>query len=235
MRCHRAALADFTGVLTLDPHYAWAYAARGYVHLTLGDMQAALADLGRSLALEPVAAWPRCWRGETHRVQRCGGEAFAGFGRVIVLWRGCGWLRCRSAFVVCLSGVSLEGGWWWRALVIYETQAAAAETGDLARSDLLVVLCGLPDWDCAESRLELFLLFSPSWHQVAEGVGDVEGFRCVVSVGGWWLAVVLGGFREVLEGWCWWGWWLADLVCLCAVVGVPCCVELSLLRFVSCL
>ncbi|MFI6409903.1 tetratricopeptide repeat protein [Streptomyces sp. NPDC050548] len=202
MHRHRAALADFTSALTLDPDHAGAYAARGDVHLTLGDMQAALADLDRSLALEPDAAWPRCWRGETHRAPGRHGEALADLEHAIALRPECGWFHYQSALVMRLTGSSLESERWRRALEIYEEQAATAETGDLARSNLLVVLCGLPDWDRAESQLELFLSLSPSWHQITEAVDDLEDLRRAVSVDERRLAVILGRLREALERRC---------------------------------
>jgi tetratricopeptide (TPR) repeat protein len=199
MHRHRAALADFTSALTLDPDDAWAYAARGDVHLTLGNTQAALADLDRSLALEPDAAWPRCWRGETYRALGRHAEALADFEQAIALRPESGWFHYQSALVMRLTGASLESERWRRARAIYEAQAVAAEAGDLARSNLLVVLCALPDWDHAESQLELFLSFSPSWHQITEAVDDLEDLRRAVPVDARRLAVVLGRLREALE------------------------------------
>ncbi|MFE6365869.1 tetratricopeptide repeat protein [Streptomyces sp. NPDC057806] len=199
MHRHQAALADFTSALTLNPDYAWAYAARGDVHLTLGHTQAALADLDRSLALEPDAAWPRCWRGETHRALGRHAEALADFEHAIALRPECGWFHYQSALVMRLTGASTQSERWQRARAIYEAQAGAAEASDLARSNLLVVLCALPDWDRAESQLELFLSFSPPRHQITEAIDDLEDLQRAIPVDARQLIAIFGRLREALE------------------------------------
>ncbi|MER7929804.1 tetratricopeptide repeat protein [Streptomyces sp. NPDC096057] len=199
MHRYQDALADFTSALTLDPDYAWAYAARGDVHLTLGHTQAALADLNRSLALEPDAAWPRCWRGETYRALGHHAEALADFEHAITLLPECGWFHYQSALVTRLTGASSESEPWRRARAIYEAQAGAAEAGDLARSNLLVMLCALPDWDRAERQLGLFLSFSPPPYQIVEAVDDLQDLRRAVPVDARRLAAILGRLLEALE------------------------------------
>ncbi|MFF1725433.1 tetratricopeptide repeat protein [Streptomyces sviceus] len=196
---HQAALVDFTSALTLNPNYAWAYAARGDVHLTLGHTQAALADLDRSLALEPDAAWPRCWRGETHRALGRYAEALADFEHAIALRPECGWFHYQSALVMRLTEDSTENERLQHARAIYEAQADAEEPGDLARSNLLVVLCALPDWDRAEGQLESFLSFAPQPHQITEAVKDLEDLRRAVPVDARRLAAILGRLRQALE------------------------------------
>ncbi|MFJ6509103.1 tetratricopeptide repeat protein [Streptomyces sp. NPDC091879] len=176
---HNAALEDLTNALTLDPSYAFAYAVRGDVHLTLVQVQAALADLNRSLALDPDAAWPRCWRGETHRALGDYPKALADLEFAIALRPEVGWFHYQSALVMRLTGAGEERERWHRALAIYEAQAAEPQASDLARSNLLVVLCGLPDWEQAEIQLESFLSRSPSLHQVREAVSDLEGLKHV--------------------------------------------------------
>ncbi|MET8170494.1 tetratricopeptide repeat protein [Streptomyces sp. NPDC005329] len=199
MHRHRAALADFTSALTLNPDYAWAYAARGDVHLSLGHTETALTDLDRSLALEPDAAWPRCWRGETHRALGHHAQALADFEHAIALRPECGWFHYQSALVMRLTGAPAQNERWRRARVIYEAQAAAEDGGDLARSNLLVVLCALPDWEGAESQLELFLSCSPSWHQIREAIDDLEDLRRAVFVDTQRLTPILGRLRGALQ------------------------------------
>ncbi|MET9411209.1 tetratricopeptide repeat protein [Streptomyces sp. NPDC002935] len=196
MRQHQAALDDFTNALTLDPDYAWAHAVRGDVHLTLGHTQAALADLDRSLALEPDAAWPRCWRGETHRALGHYTEALVDLEYAIALRPECGWFHYQSALVMRLTGAAEERERWHRARALYEAQAAEPQASDLARSNLLVVLCGLPEWDRAEIQLESFLSHSPSQHQVREAVADLENLGRAVSVDHQRLSAVLDRLRE---------------------------------------
>ncbi|MFC7265746.1 tetratricopeptide repeat protein [Streptomyces lutosisoli] len=196
---HEEALADFTDAITVDPEYAWAYAARGDVHLTQGHHEQALADLDRSLALEPDSAWPRCWRGETHRALGHYEEALADFDRAIALSPECGWFPYQSALVMRLTGAPAEAHQWQRAMDIYEAKALSAEgAGDLARSNLLVLLCALPDWERAEEQLRSFLSYSPSHHQIGEALDDLADLQRTVPVAPDMLASILSRLRDAL-------------------------------------
>ncbi|MET7289932.1 tetratricopeptide repeat protein [Streptomyces sp. NPDC005573] len=198
MRRHRMALDDLSHALTLDPEHAWAYAIRGDVHLSLGDARAALADLDHSLALAPDIAWSHCWRGEAHRALGHHAEALADLEYAIALRPERGWFHYRSALVMRLTGAVEEPQRWRRALEILEAQAAEEEASDLARSNFLVALCGLPDWGRAESQLETFLSHSPSPHQVIEAMDDLENLSHAVPVDPERLSAVLGRLREQL-------------------------------------
>ncbi|MBX9399260.1 hypothetical protein K4749_38245 [Streptomyces sp. TRM72054] len=61
------------------------------------------------------------------------------------------------------------------------------------------MLCALPDWDRAESQLELFLSFSPPRHQITEAVDDLEDLQRAVPVDARRLIAILGRLREALE------------------------------------
>ncbi|MFG2946489.1 tetratricopeptide repeat protein [Streptomyces adustus] len=199
MRRHRAALDDLSHALALDPDHAWAYAVRGNIRLTLGDAQAAIADLDHSLTLQPDTAWSHCWRGEAHRALGHHAKALADLEHAIALRPERGWFHYQSALVMRLTGAAQEPQRWRSALEITEEQAAEEGASDLARSNFLVVLCGLPDWDRAESQLEAFLSHSPSPHQVVEALDDLEDLRRAVPVEAQRLSAVLARLREELE------------------------------------
>lgn len=197
---HQEALTDFTDAITVDPYAAWAYAARGDVHLTLGHPEPALSDLDRSLALESHAPWPYCWRGETYRALRRYEEALADFDRAIELRPGCGWFPYQSALAMRLSGTPGEADQWQRAITIYQAEVCSEpEFADLARSNLLVLWCAVPDWDRAEEQLRAFLSYAPSPHQIVEALEDLADLQQAVPVSPERLAPVLRQLRDALE------------------------------------
>lgn len=197
---HQEALTDFTDAITVDPWDAWAYAARGDVHLTLGHHESALADLDHSLALEPHAPWPCCWRGEAYRALGRYEEALADFDRAIGFRPDCGWFPYQSALVMRLSGTPGEAAMWERAMDIYQT-ASRGERGfaDLARSNLLVLLCALPDWERAEEQLHAFLSHAPSPHQIVEALDDMADLQRAVPVSPDRLAPIQRQLRDALR------------------------------------
>ncbi|MFC8130665.1 tetratricopeptide repeat protein [Streptomyces sp. NPDC057302] len=199
MRHLEEALTDFTDALTVDPEYAWAYAARGDVLHRMGRHESALTDLDRSLALDPDAAWPRCWRGETYRALGRYEEALADFDRAIELRPDCGWFPYQSALVMRLTGAPGEPDRWRLAVDIYQAQASD-EPGfpDLARSNLLVLLCGLPDWEHAKEQLRTFLSYAPSPHQVMEALDDLADLQRAVPVSPERLAPILDRLRAAV-------------------------------------
>ncbi|MWA15692.1 tetratricopeptide repeat protein [Streptomyces sp. BA2] len=196
---HQESLTDFNDAITVDPWDAWAYAARGDVHLTLGRHQSALADLDHSLALEPHAPWPCCWRGETYRALGRYEEALADFDRAIELRPDCGWFPYQSALAMRLSGTPGEADQWQRAMDIYQAQARGVPGfADLARSNLLVLLCALPDWERAEEQLRTFLSHTPSRHQIVEALDDLADVQRAAPVSPDRLAPILGQLRDAL-------------------------------------
>lgn len=50
----KAAIADYTRVIELQPKNADAYALRGTIHLSLGRKADALADLQKAVQLDPT-------------------------------------------------------------------------------------------------------------------------------------------------------------------------------------
>ncbi|MFJ8113390.1 hypothetical protein [Streptomyces sp. NPDC096132] len=72
------------------------------------------------------------------------------------------------------------------------------EGDDLARSNLLVVLCALPDWNRAESQVDVFLSFSLRY-QITEAVDDLTALQRALSVDPHRLAAVLGRLQQALQ------------------------------------
>ncbi|MFH8491238.1 tetratricopeptide repeat protein [Streptomyces longisporoflavus] len=196
---HEAALSDYTDAITIDPRGAWAYAARGNVHLTLGHHERALADLDHSLALDSAFPWPHCWRGETYRALGRYEEALADFARAAELRPDCGWFPYQAALAMRLSGAPGEADQWQRAMDIYDAQTLGEPAfADLPRSNLLVLLCALPDWERAEEQLRTFLSYSPSHHQIAEALTDLADLQRAVRIDPDRLEPIVDRLRETL-------------------------------------
>ncbi|MGE6737135.1 tetratricopeptide repeat protein, partial [Streptomyces sp. NPDC059900] len=197
---HEAALSDYTDAIAVDPQGAWAYAARGDVHLALGQHERALADLDHSLSLESQFPWPHCWRGETYRALGRHTEALADFARAAELRPDCGWFPYQAALTMRLSGTPGEAEQWQRAMDIYEAQTLGdAAFAHLPRSNLLVVLCALPDWERAGEQLRTFLSHAPSRHQIAEALTDLADLQRAVHVDPGSLQPITARLRDALS------------------------------------
>ncbi|MEV6757648.1 tetratricopeptide repeat protein [Streptomyces sp. NPDC051214] len=196
---HDKALTDLTDAVTIDPQAAWAYGARGDVHLTLGHLESALADLDHALGLEPQAPWPLCWRGEAYRALGRHEEALADFDRAMELLPDCGWFPYQSALAMRLSGAPGEAAMWQRATDIYQAEVRSGpDFADLARNNLLVLWCALPDWGRAEQQLRDFLSHAPSPHQIVEALHDLADLQRAVPVDPERLAPILSHLRDAL-------------------------------------
>ncbi|MFK4069839.1 hypothetical protein [Streptomyces sp. NPDC029674] len=119
--------------------------------------------------------------------------------RAVELGPACGWFPYQSALTMRVTGAPGEADRWRCALELFEAQGVDGPGGtDLARSNLLVVLCALPDWGRAEEQLHRFLSHRPSRHQVAEALEDLVNLRRAVPVDAGRLAPVVGRLRDAL-------------------------------------
>ena len=79
------AIADYTGVIRLDPKNADAYAGRGYAHAMKGDQGKAIADYNEAIRLNPKFADAYYDRGSAYVEKRGAGKALADYTEAIRL------------------------------------------------------------------------------------------------------------------------------------------------------
>ncbi|MGW0904258.1 AAA family ATPase [Streptomyces sp. NPDC002853] len=126
-------------------------------------------------------------------------KALADFDRAIELLPSCGWFPYQRALTMRLSGEPGEADHWQRAVDIYQAEVRSwPDFADLARSNLLVLCCAMPDWDRAEEQLRAFLSYAPSPHQIVEALDDLADLQRTVPVSPERLAPVLAQLRDAL-------------------------------------
>ena len=97
--CNEQALADFNKAISLDPHYAQAYANRGLVYRRTNKLDLALADYDKALSIDAVYPPAYLGRGIVHSLQgtqRAGARRFQQGDRTAPRQRG-GLLQSRAA------------------------------------------------------------------------------------------------------------------------------------------
>ncbi|MEU6732050.1 tetratricopeptide repeat protein [Streptomyces physcomitrii] len=193
------ALTDLNHAIELDPNTAWTIASRGQTYRWMGRYDDALTDFDRAIELNPNTAWTIASRGQTYRLTGRYDDALTDLNRAIELDGDKGWAVLESAVVLRLQGMPEGDARWQRAVELFA--AAAAEEGADAETagNLLVVLCGLPDWVRAQEQLEALLRAAPRRYVIEEVLRDLADLRSVLPVEAEQLDPLVHRLREALE------------------------------------
>ncbi|MFI1607771.1 tetratricopeptide repeat protein [Streptomyces griseofuscus] len=177
------ALTDFNHAIQLDPEDAWAIASRGQTHRALGRYDDALTDLNHAIQLNPDQDWIIANRGETYRLMGRYDDALTDFNHAIQLDPEDAWAIYESAVVLRLLGSEGAAERWRRAAEVFQAESAGeGQKAVRAAGNLLVVLCGLPDWRRAQEQVDVFLSACTSRHQVKEVLSDLADLRGTLPV-----------------------------------------------------
>ncbi|MEU5445204.1 tetratricopeptide repeat protein [Streptomyces griseofuscus] len=177
------ALTDFNHAIQLDPDYAWAIASRGQTYQSLRRYDDALTDFNHAIQLDPDRAWDIASRGETYRLMHRYEEALTDFNHAIQLDPDQAWAIYESAVVLRLLGSEGAAERWNRALEAFQAGAAGeGQKAVWAAGNLLVVLCGLPDWRRAHEQAGVFLSACTNRYQIEEVLNDLADLRGALPV-----------------------------------------------------
>ncbi|MYR87135.1 hypothetical protein GTY41_19845, partial [Streptomyces sp. SID685] len=103
--------------------------------------------------------------------------------RSAVYWTLPAWAIYESAVVLRLLGYEGAAERWNRAVEAVQAEAAGeGRKAVWAAGNLLVVLCGLPDWQRAQEQVDVFLSACTSRHQIKEVLNDLADLRGALSV-----------------------------------------------------
>ncbi|MFJ2171263.1 tetratricopeptide repeat protein, partial [Streptomyces griseofuscus] len=177
------ALTDLNHAIQLEPDYAWAIANRGETYRLMHRYDDALTDLNHAIQLEPDYAWAIANRGQTYRLMSRYDEALTDLNHAIQLDPEDGWAIYESAVVLRLSGSEGAAERWHRVVEVFQAESVGeGRKAVWAAGNLLVVLCGLPDWQRAQEQVDVFLSGCTSCHQIKEVLNDLADLRGALSV-----------------------------------------------------
>ncbi|BBC91241.1 tetratricopeptide repeat protein [Streptomyces griseofuscus] len=178
------ALTDLDHAIQLNPGQTWIIASRGETYRLMGRYDEALTDFNHAIQLDPDQAWIIASRGQTYRLMGRYDEALTDLDHAIQLDPEDGWAIYESAVVLRLSGSEGAAERWHRVVEVFQAESVGeGRKAVWAAGNLLVVLCGLPDWRRAQEQVEVFLSASPSRHQIKEVLNDLADLRGALPVG----------------------------------------------------
>jgi tetratricopeptide (TPR) repeat protein len=110
-------------------------------------------------------------------------EALTDFNHALQLNPDHAWAIYESAVALRLLGSEGAAERWRRAVEAFQAESAGeGQRAVRAAGNLLVVLCGLPDWRRAQEQVEVFLSASTSRHQIEEVLNDLADLRGALPV-----------------------------------------------------
>ena len=164
------ALTDFGRAIDLDPRYAWAIGSRAQTYLAMGRNAEALADFDRAAEIKPDSDWIVAGLAETYRLLGRYEDSLAHFARALEIDPSDSSYHYRSALALHPLDRPDEQRRHWHAAVDLLTAEAAADGPDApyVGGYLMLIRCGLAEWDEAAAELARFLAADPGVRRIRE-------------------------------------------------------------------